>query len=77
LSVNLGGFAGWGYSFPSSAQQGDFFYRVDLFAWYAYESGVWTLTSSGGGGITNLDGGSANSVYLITQNIDGGNALGM
>ena len=36
-----------------------------------------SAASAGGGGLTNLDGGSANSVYLITQNINGGNASGV
>jgi hypothetical protein len=41
-------------------------------------SGGITIASSGGGGsISNLDGGVANSVYLITQNITGGNASGV
>lgn len=42
----------------------------------------WTVLSNpsgggGGSGLTNLDGGVASSVYLLTQNITGGNANGV
>ena len=53
MSVNLGGNAGWGYSFPPGPNNpGDFFYRIDLAGWYYYHLGVWTLIPSAGGGDT-------------------------
>ena len=43
-----------------------------------YEDGVFVNKAGGGGGngSNNVDGGSASSVYLQTQNISGGSASG-
>ena len=40
------------------------------------DGSTWTSAASTGGGISNLDGGSAISVYLNTQNITGGDVNG-
>jgi hypothetical protein len=34
------------------------------------------IGAGGGGGVNNVDGGFASSIYLISQNIDGGDANG-
>lgn len=39
-------------------------------------SGSVIALGSGGGGSNNVDGGSASSIYLISQNINGGDANG-
>jgi len=35
------GFSGFGESDPTSAQEGDFYYRVDLQQWRWYHNGAW------------------------------------
>lgn len=41
------------------------------------DSTTQTTAYTGGAGVTNFDGGVANSVYLLAQNITGGNANGV
>lgn len=60
---------------------GELSFTVDAFGTaLLFCDGVeWTIingsaVSGGGGGVSNVDGGSANSTYLIAQNIDGGGA---
>ncbi len=65
-----------GTSNPTSGNSiGDLFFRSDEDKLYVYTSTGWII-SSGGGGLSDLDGGSANTVYLETQDIDGGDASG-
>jgi hypothetical protein len=59
---------------PATGNVGDLFFRTDDEKIYVYTSTGWAIAS--GGGLTDLDGGSANTVYLETQDINGGNASG-
>jgi len=63
-----------GTSNPLTGNVGDLFFRTDDEKIYVYTAtGEWVV-ASGGGEITNLDGGSASTVYLAPQVVDGGNA---
>lgn len=57
-----------GAAFPSSAEQGDLFFRSDLGSMYAYDGTAWMSMTAND--ITNVDGGNASSSYNI--NYDGG-----
>jgi hypothetical protein len=46
---------------------------LDTLSVYKWDGSAWVL-AGGGSGITEIDGGSANSVYLPIQNVDGGGA---
>lgn len=61
-----------GTSNPASGFIGDLFFRSDENKIYVYTSTGWVVSS--GGGLTDLDGGSANTTYLAAQEVDGGNA---
>lgn len=61
-----------GTSNPASGFIGDLFFRSDENKIYVYTSTGWVVAT--GGGLSDLDGGSANTVYLETQAVDGGNA---
>lgn len=62
-----------GTSNPATGNVGDLFFRTDESKVYVYTSTGWVV-ASGGGGLSDLDGGSANTVYLAAQDVDGGNA---
>jgi hypothetical protein len=61
-----------GTSNPASGFVGDLFFRTDEEKIYVYTATGWVIAS--GGGLSDLDGGSANTTYLATQAVDGGNA---
>ena len=61
-----------GTSNPASGFVGDLFFRSDENKIYVYTSTGWVVATVGG--LSDLDGGSANTVYLETQAVDGGNA---
>jgi hypothetical protein len=61
-----------GTSSPTTGFIGDLFFRSDENKIYVYTATGWVIAS--GGGLSDLDGGSANTIYLETQAIDGGNA---
>lgn len=62
-----------GTSNPATGFVGDLFFRTDEEKIYVYTATGWVI-ASGGGGLTDLDGGSANTVYLAAQDVDGGSA---
>lgn len=65
-----------GTSNPTAGNSvGDLFFRSDEDKLYVFTSTGWAVSS--GGGLSDLDGGSANTIYLAAQNIDGGNASGV
>ena len=53
--------------FPNAPSINDIFIVNDIS--YIWDGITWDIVSSGSG---NLDGGSPSSVYLESQNIDGG-----
>lgn len=61
-----------GTSNPATGFVGDLFFRTDEEKIYVYTATGWVIAS--GGGLSDLDGGSANTIYLATQAVDGGNA---
>lgn len=61
-----------GTSNPATGFVGDLFFRTDEEKIYVYTATGWVIAS--GGGLTDLDGGSANTTYLAAQSVDGGNA---
>lgn len=61
-----------GTSNPATGNVGDLFFRTDEEKIYVYTATGWIIAS--GGGLSDLDGGSANTIYLSAQSVDGGNA---
>lgn len=55
--------------------QGDIYYNILSKSVKYYDGSIWNDVSSGGS-ISTIDGGSASSVYTLTNNLDGGSAIG-
>lgn len=61
-------------AFPPIGEIEVIYVAKDTGLMYQWNGVAYAELSAGGSSSSNIDGGSANSIYLIAQNIDGGNA---
>lgn len=62
-------------SHPQNPSIGQFYYNTINQLAYYFNGETWIpMSSSGGGGLTNIDGGAADTIYGGTTGVDGGGA---